>query len=429
MIPEIEKAAAAKIKAFQEEKLKETLHYLDENSPFYKRLFKENKLQISEIKTLEDLQKIPVTTKDHLQKFNDDFICAPKSEIIDYVTTSGTLGDPVTFALTDADLERLAYNEAISFACCGVGKEDTLQLMTTMDRRFMAGLAYFLGARKLGSGIIRVGSGIPELQWDSILKFKPTYLITVPSFLLKLVEYAQQHEIDLQNTGVKAAICIGEPIREQDFSLNILAKKIKKYWDIELFSTYASTEMSTAFNECEMHNGGHHHPELIIAEILDENNLPVSDGEVGELTITTLGVEAMPLLRFKTGDMVQAYNEPCKCGRNTLRLGPVVGRKKQMIKYKGTTLYPPAMYNILNDFSEVESYIIEIFHNELGTDEILIKIASENTSEELLLKIKDHFRAKLRVAPKVEFAAAAEMESIRFPALSRKPVNFLDHRQ
>lgn len=428
MIPKIEKSSIAEIKAFQEEKLKETLRYLNENSPFYKRVFKENNIQISEIKTLEDIQKIPVTTKDHLQKFNDDFICVPKSEIIDYVTTSGTLGDPVTFALTDADLERLAYNEAISFACCGVGKEDTLQLMTTMDRRFMAGLAYFLGARKLGSGIIRVGSGIPELQWDSILKFKPTYLITVPSFLLKLIEYAQQHEIDLQNTGIKAAICIGEPIREQDFSLNILAKKIIKDWDIELFSTYASTEMSTAFNECEKHNGGHHHPELIIAEILDDNNLPVSEGEVGELTITTLGVQAMPLLRFKTGDMVQSYNEPCECGRKTLRLGPVVGRKKQMIKYKGTTLYPPAMYNILNDFSGIESYVIEIFHNELGTDEILIKIASENTSEELLLEIKDHFRAKLRVAPKVEFATSEEVEGLRFPPLSRKPVDLIDRR-
>ncbi len=428
MIPEIEKASAAEIKVFQEKKLKETLHYLNENSPFYKRFFEDHALTISEINSLEDLQKIPVTTKDHLQKFNDDFLCVPKTEIIDYVTTSGTLGDPVIFALTDADLERLAYNEAISFGCCGVGKDDILQLMTTMDRRFMAGLAYFLGARKLGSGIIRVGSGVPELQWDSILKFKPSYLITVPSFLLKLIEYAQQHKIDLKNTGVKAAICIGEPIREQDFSLNILAKKIKKDWDIELFSTYASTEMSTAFNECEMHNGGHHHPELIIAEILDENNLPVSEGEVGELTITTLGVEAMPLLRFKTGDMVQAYNEPCKCGRNTLRLGPVVGRKKQMIKYKGTTLYPPAMFNILNDFPEVESYLIEIYHNELGTDEILIKIASSNSSEEFLLTIKNHFRAKLRVAPKVEFATAAAIESLRFPPLGRKPVNFRDLR-
>ncbi|CAM3261182.1 phenylacetate--CoA ligase family protein [Aequorivita lipolytica] len=429
MTPEIEKASKEEIKTFQEEKLKEMLRYLENNSPFYQRFFKENSIHISEIKTLEDLKKIPVTTKDHLQQFNNDFICVPKSEIIDYVTTSGTLGDPVTFALTDNDLERLAYNEAISFACCGVGKEDTLQLMTTMDRRFMAGLAYFLGARKLGSGIIRVGSGIPELQWDTILKFKPTYLITVPSFLLKLIEYAQQHEIDLKNTGVKAVICIGEPIREQDFSLNILAKKIKKDWDIELFSTYASTEMSTAFNECEIHNGGHHHPELIIAEILDENNLPVSEGEVGELTITTLGVEAMPLLRFKTGDMVQAYNEPCKCGRNTLRLGPVVGRKKQMIKYKGTTLYPPAMYNILNDFSGIENYVIEIFHNELGTDEILIKIAADSISEELLLEIKDHFRAKLRVAPKIEYATLEEIQALRNPPLSRKPIELIDRRK
>lgn len=429
MIPEIEKASRQQIKILQERKLAETLQYLNENSPFYKRIFQEQAIRISEIKTLEDLQMIPVTTKDQLQRFNDDFICVPRAEIIDYVTTSGTLGDPVTFALTDKDLDRLAYNEAISFACCGVGKEDVLQLMTTMDRRFMAGLAYFLGTRKLGAGMVRVGSGIPELQWDSIVKFRPTYLITVPSFLLKLIEYAKQRGIDLKDTGVKAAICIGEPIREQDFTLNILAKKIKKDWDIELFSTYASTEMSTAFNECEFHKGGHHHPELIIVEVLDEENNTVSEGEIGELTITTLGVEAMPLLRFKTGDMVQAYSGACECGRNTMRLGPVVGRKKQMIKYKGTTLYPPAMFNILNDFNEVQAYVIEIYHNDLRTDEITIKINSDNQSEELLLLIKDHFRAKLRVAPKIEFASSEEIQKLRFPPMCRKPMDLIDRRE
>ncbi len=429
MFPPIEKKSPAEIKIFQEEKLKETLHYLKNHSPYYQRFFRENNIDVSHIKKLEDLQKIPVTTKDQLQQFNDDFLCVPRTEIIDYVTTSGTLGDPVTFALTDSDLERLAYNEAISFACCGVQKEDVLQLMTTMDRRFMAGLAYFLGARKLGAGMVRVGSGIPELQWDSILKFKPTYLITVPSFLLKLIEYARQQGIDLKNTGVKAAICIGEPIREEDFSLNILAQKIKVDWNIELYSTYASTEMSTAFNECRFHRGGHHHPELIIVEVLGDDGHLVLPGEVGELTITTLGVEAMPLLRFKTGDMVQAYSGDCPCGRNTLRLGPVVGRKKQMIKYKGTTLYPPAMYNILNHFDQVESYVIEVFHNDLGTDEILIKICSEAVSEELLQQIKDHFRAKLRVAPRVEFSTTEAIRSLNFPPTGRKPVSLIDHRK
>ena len=161
MIPEIEKASKAKIKSFQEEQLKLLLSYLNKQSVFYKQMFKKHQIDINQINFIEDLTKLPTTSKDDLQQFNDDFICVPKKEIIDYVTTSGTLGEPVTFALTDNDLNRLAYNEAISFACAGVTENDTIQLMTTIDRRFMAGLAYFLGARKLGAGIIRVGNGIP----------------------------------------------------------------------------------------------------------------------------------------------------------------------------------------------------------------------------------------------------------------------------
>ncbi|WP_179021023.1 phenylacetate--CoA ligase family protein [Winogradskyella forsetii] len=429
MIPEIEYASKAEINDFQVEKLRELLVYLNSNSTFYKRLFKSHHIDINSINSLEDLAAIPTTSKDDLQKYNDDFICVPKNKIVDFVTTSGTLGEPVIFALTDKDLDRLAYNEAISFACAGVGSDDIIQLMTTIDRRFMAGLAYFLGARKLGAGIIRVGNGIPELQWDSILKFKPTYIIAVPSFLLKLIEYAQQHDIDINASGIKGAICIGESLREQDFSLNTLSKKIKDSWHIELFSTYASTEMNTAFTECEAHQGGHQHPELIITEILDTNNKVVAEGEAGELTITTLGVEGMPLLRFKTGDIVKSHSQKCSCGRNTNRLGPVIGRKKQMIKYKGTTIYPPAMHNVLNDFAEVETYIIELSHNSIGTDEILIKIATLEGTEELLQNIKDHFRAKLRVRPKIEFCAKKEIQRLQFPKMSRKPMMVIDLRK
>ncbi len=428
MIPEIEKQSKSTIKEFQEEKLKLLLVYLQKNSPYYRSLFEKNNLDISAIKTLDDLEQIPVTTKDDLQLHNDDFICVPKNKIIDYVTTSGTLGSPVTVALTDADLDRLAYNEAISFACAGIDKDDVIQLMTTIDRRFMAGLAYFLGIRKLGAGIIRVGAGIPELQWDSILKFEPTYIIAVPSFLLKLIEYADTNGIDYNASSVKGVICIGESLRNQDFTLNLLSKKIKSKWNIDLFSTYASTEMGTAFTECELKQGGHHHPELIIVEVLDDDDNPVIKGEYGELTITTLGVEAMPLLRFKTGDVIKVYDEPCGCGRNTLRLSPVVGRKKQMVKYKGTTIYPPAMYDLLNDFDSVKNYIIEISHNDIGTDEILIKIGTETNSEELLSKVRDHFRAKLRVLPKIEFHDIKEINKLRFPKMSRKPILFIDKR-
>lgn len=426
--PVIERESLGAIKTLQEKLLGDTLLYVSQNSAYYKALFAKENIDIRSIKTIEDLQQLPVTTKDDLQKNNDDFLCVPRNKIIDYCTTSGTLGDPVTFGLTDKDLDRLAYNEAISFDVAGIKEGDVVQLMTTIDRRFVAGLAYFLGLRKLGAGVIRVGAGIPQLQWDSILKYKPNYLITVPSFLLKLIEFAETHGIDYNNSGIKGAICIGEPLRNQDFSMNILSKKITEKWNIQLFSTYASTEMSTAFTECEYFKGGHHHPELIITEVLNDDNLPVKTGESGELTITTLGVEGMPLIRFKTGDIVQLHNEPCECGRNTLRVGPVLGRKQQMIKYKGTTLYPPAMHDVLNHFDRVENHLIEISTNDLGTDEIVIKIASINASEELLHEIKDYFRAKLRVTPKIEFSSSEDLQKIVFPAMSRKPIRFFDLR-
>ncbi|UOK42933.1 MULTISPECIES: phenylacetate--CoA ligase family protein [Flavobacterium] len=428
MIPAIEKATLQEINALQEQKLQETLAYLSEKSPYYKALFAREKIDIQSVKTIKDLQQLPTTSKTDLQVDNDAFFCVPMHEIIDYATTSGTLGSPVTFGLTDKDLDRLAYNEAISFACAGIQKGDVVQLMTTLDRRFMAGLAYFLGLRKLGAGIIRVGAGIPELQWDSILKYKPKYLIAVPSFLLKMIEYAENKGIDYNASSVKGVICIGESLRNQDFSPTVLAEKITSKWNLQLFSTYASTEMSTAFTECEYFQGGHQHPELIITEVLDDNDNPVAEGESGELTITTLGVEAMPLLRFKTGDIVKLHTSPCACGKNTPRVGPVIGRKQHMIKYKGTTLYPPAMHDLLTYFEGVQSHLIEISSNELGTDEILIRIASNNPSEELLNHIKDHFRAKLRVSPKVEFVAKDILNNIIFAPESRKPITFIDKR-
>ncbi|MDV7696373.1 AMP-binding protein [Chryseobacterium soli] len=426
--PSIERSDVQQIKTIQEEKLRELLVYLQNNSPFYQNLFREHDINIHDIQSLEDLQKIPTTTKNDLQEHNHDFFCIPPDKIVDYSTTSGTLGDPVTFGLSDSDLERLAYNEAVSFACAGIQKGDVVQMVTTIDKRFMAGLAYFLGLRKMGASVVRMGPGIPELQWDSIFRYRPKYLITVPSFLLKMIDYAEKHGVDYKNCSVYGAVCIGESIKNQDFTDNILSQKIKEKWNIKLFSTYASTEMSTAFTECEFQVGGHHHPELIITEILDDNGNPVKDGESGELTITTLGVEAIPLLRFKTGDIVKAHYEPCRCGRTTMRLGPVVGRKQQMIKYKGTTLYPPAMTDILNDFNTISCYQIVIQSNELGLDEIIIKVSTEEEHENFVNEVRDHFRAKLRVSPKIEVIDFTVLSKTVFHPNSRKPITFVDLR-
>lgn len=427
-IPEIEKKTIREIKEYQESRLPELLSYLVEKSVFYSELFANNDINIAEIKTLEALTNIPVTTKDDLQKRNNDFLCVQKNKVADFITTSGTMGAPVTFAMTDKDLERLAYNEYISFSCADTTEDDIFQLLVTMDKRFMAGLAYFLGLRKLGAGIIRIGPGLQALQFESIERFSPTGIIIVPSFIPRLIEYAVQNGIDYKNTSIKKAVCIGEPIRNTDFSLNTLGKRITEKWDLKLYSTYASTEMGTAFTECSEGKGGHHHPEMIIVEFLDENNRAVTDGEPGEVTITTLGVEGMPLLRFKTGDICYHYSEPCACGRNTIRLGPVIGRKQQMIKFKGTTLYPPAIYDVLNEIDAIENYIVEVSTNDLGTDEILVKAGCKDKNPKLEKTIKDHFRAKLRVAPEVVFLDPKNILSMQMHGNVRKPIIFIDHR-
>ena len=427
---DIEYKSPQEIKEFQESLLRGQLQYLKSNSRYYSRLFESNGIDVESIKHIEDLAKLPFTEKRDLQLCNNDFLCVPKEEIIDYITTSGTLGDPVTFGCTDGDLSRLAYNEAKSFACAGLGKGSVLQLMTTMDKRFMAGLAYFLGIRELGAGIIRVGNGIPELQWDTIKRLSPDSIMCVPSFILRLIEYAEEHGIDYRKSSVKKIIGIGEGLRNQNLELNLLGSRIHQKWpEVELYATYSSTEMGATFSECQYGAGGHVHPELIIVEIIGENNTPLPDGETGEVVITTLGVEGMPLLRFRTGDIAAKITERCRCGRYSYRLKPLLGRKNNMIKLKGTTLYPPAINDVLDNTPFVENYVVIVRDSIAGTDEVVVRIGTESNNPNLVKELKDRFRSRLRVAPIVELSTPDEIQRINFPAKSRKPIKFIDERQ
>jgi phenylacetate-CoA ligase len=416
------------IRNIQEKKLQDLLVYLKSNSPYYQKIFRQLHINPEQIRQLEDLVLLPATSKEDLQSYNDEFLCVPRSSVIEYTSTSGTLGDPVTIALTEKDLQRLAYNEFKSFSCAGGSPEDLYQLMLTLDRQFMAGMAYYSGIRKLGAGIIRVGPGVPSLQWETIYRLKPTVLVAVPSFILKLIQYASDHSLDLAASSVKSAICIGENIRQTDFSLNVLGKKITEGWNLKLFSTYASTEMQTAFTECEAGRGGHHQPDLVIVELLNEEDHPVQRGEAGEVTITTLGVEGMPLLRYKTGDLCIAHYEPCICGRHTLRLSPVIGRKKQMIKFKGTTLFAPALFDLLAGMEDITDFVAEVFSNEIGTDQVLLHLLPLKYSEESDHRIRAYLQAKLRVTPQIRYVTPEEIQALQFPVAGRKPLKFIDRR-
>ena len=426
----LESASREEISAYQDAALARLLAYLGGHSPFYQRLFAAHGIDVAAIRTTSDLARLPTTTKQDLQLHNWDFLCVPKARVAEYCSTSGTLGRPVTIALTAADLQRLHHNEYLSFRCADGQPDDLYQLMLTLDRQFMAGIAYHGGILKTGAGVIRMGPGNLKSQLDSLLQLAPTVLVAVPSFIVSLIAYAREAGIDLNATAVRRVVCIGESIRQADLQPNALARRITEAWNVRLHATYASTEQQTAFSECGYGAGGHQQPELLIFEILDEQGRVLPAGQPGELTITTLGVEAMPLLRYRTGDICAYYDEPCACGRTTPRLGPILGRRQHLLKLKGTSLYPQAIFGVLNAFGDVAAYVVEATTSDLETDELEISVALRAGADEVavLERLRQALRAGLRVLPPLRVLPLAEVLTRQNPDNQRKPASFIDRR-
>jgi phenylacetate-CoA ligase len=414
------------IKKYQNQKLTELLQYLQNNSGFYRNLFKINNIDINKIRTVEDIKSIPPSTKRDIQLYNWDFLCIPKDRIVEFTSTSGTLGLPVVISLSEKDLQRLAYNELLSFKKMNLTKNDVIQLALTLDKQFMAGMAYYQGSRMLNAAVVRTGPGAPSMQWDTIYRMGTTTIVAVPSFIVKLIEYAELNGIDYAKSPVRQILCIGENIRHPNMELNLIGQRIKNKWDVDLYSTYASTEMQTAFTECHKGLGGHQHCELIITEVLDDFGNRVAEGETGELVVTTLGVEATPLLRYRTGDLCYMTNEPCECGRKSPRISPIVGRKSHMVKLKGTTLYPPVIFEILNLREDIEDYVVEVSSNDLGTDNLTIHIAMKKDSD--IKTIESYLHASLRVRPEIKISDLETLRSMQTSEASRKIAKFLDKR-
>ena len=406
--------------------LNDHLAYLRKNSWYYKDQLVWAGPEASELEELSDIENFPFTEKDDIASRNEDFLCVQMADVRDIVTTSGTLGGSVASYLTEKDLKRLAVNEAGSYKLAGCSETDTFQLLTTIDKRFMAGLAYFLGANELGARMIRSGPGALRLQWESIQRFEPTVLVAVPSFIPRLIQHALENGIDPNKSSVKKIICIGEAIRDEDLKPNYLAERITDQWNVQLFSTYASTEMATAFTECEAGNGAHLQPELMFLEVLDEEGKQVESGKSGEVVVTPLGIEGMPVLRFRTGDICHYYNEPCSCGRTTPRLGPVIGRKQQMVKFKGTSLYPNTIIDELNSMKEVVNFVIEIELNELQQDEVIVRALLKG--EDAQTKVLDQLSDKLRVRPRLILSTSDEINGLKFNENERKPKILIDRR-
>lgn len=424
----LEFAPQERIRQRQDELLRRHVCALAEKSPYYRRLFASCGIYPEAIRGCGDLPLLPFTGKEDLERENREFLCVPEEEIVDLCLTSGTTGAPISLLQTGSDIERVARNEEISFRRMGIGPADRVLIAVALDRCFMAGMAYFLGLTRIGATAIRGGSGsLPHLT-EMVRRQRPTTIVGVPTLLLALADRLQAEGVVPAGTGVRRLVCIGEPVRNRDLRLSPLGERLAERWRAAIFGTYASTEMAAAFSDCEAGRGGHMNPELIVVEIVDDEGRPLPPGEPGEVVATPLQVTGMPLLRFRTGDIAMLHSEPCACGRISPRLGPVLGRKAQMLKVRGTTLFPATVFAVLQEFEKVCGYYLEVFDDFALSDRLRVVVATRDPSLTADV-VAERLSARLRVKPEVVIAAPEEVAARTIQDGQRKPVLFFDHRQ
>lgn len=410
------------IHSLQENLLRKQLRYCAERSPFYREKLAPFGTDFSDFK-LEDLVQLPFTEKSVLSEDPDRFCCVTPEETGEIVFTSGTTGTPAKIIYSSLDMQRLRYNEQRCFTAAGINASDTVLLTCTCDRCFIAGLAYYQGIRSVGATAIRNGLSSLESHLDILKSVKPTVIVGVPSFLKHLGQRAKEMGL---TQSVRKLMCIGEPVRDRNFALAGLGRQIADLWEAQVHSTYASSEIVTSFCECEACSGGHLLPDLVIAEIVDDQGNPLPDGEEGELVLTQLNATGMPLIRFKTGDITFKISDRCKCSRYTPRIGPILGRKSHLLKCKGTSLYPRVIYSVLENSPLIHDFYLEVTGENLS-DKVDAFVALTDPRADLSLLSKQ-LQAACRMTIPLHTVTIEQLREKVF-GRSRKPQRFHDLRK
>ncbi len=399
-----------------------------ERSPFYGEHLRAAGVTPGAVRCTGDLAALPTTSKDELSAAGRSMWAVPATEIVDISTTSGTSGEPTLCPMTEADLRRLAENERLSFTAAGLTPADTALVAVTLDRCFMAGLAYFLGLRALGASVSRVGVGSPALLVDMVRRLEPSTIVGVPSFLERVATWAADEGLDLRGCSVTRLVCIGEPVRAPDLTPTPLAARAAAAWGARLHGSYGMSELAASTCECGIGAGGHSHPSLLHLEILDEQDRPVAPGELGEVVATPIGVEALPLLRYRTGDIASLSWEPCGCGLSTPRLGPIVGRRHQLLKLKGTNVYPAAVQRVLDAQPAVRGYVLVARSDGALSDRLEVLLHLDAPSEDVLPRLRRQLQGALKVTPDLRVVSPAEIALAQQGGVGRKRRIFIDER-
>ena len=425
----VETLNRARLEKMQLAQLKDTIGRAGK-SFYYSKTFKEKGLNVNSVKSLNDINKFPFTNKDDLREhWPYGFIAVPKEELVRMHSSSGTTGRATVVFHTANDIAVWANLLARCMYMAGMRKSDVFQNMMTYGL-FTGGLGFHYGAEKIGALVIPAGAGNSKRQIQLMMDFATTAIHVIPSYALHLSIVFTELKVDpRRDTKVKIAFLGAEPHTEK------MRKKIEEIYGYKAFNSYGLSEMNgpgVAF-ECPYQEGMHIWEDSFLVEIIDPNTLqPVADGVEGELVMTTLRREGMPLLRYRTKDLTRIIPEPCACGRTHRRIERIKGRTDDMLIIKGSNIFPMQIEKKLMEISGVGTNFLIILDREGFNDSLTVKVevnkkyfsGDMQQLDALRKKIVEELKSEILVTPKVDLV---EPDSI--PKGEGKAVRVIDNRK
>ena len=425
--PEFETLSRAEIEALQLQRLKETVAHCM-NSPFYKKRFEEAGLSVDDIQTLADVRKIPFTTKQDLRDtYPFGIASVPLERCTRLHSSSGTTGNPTVILHTAQDLDEWANQVARNLWMVGLRPNDVFQNSSGYGM-FTGGLGFQYGAEKMGMLTVPAAAGNSLRQIKFIKDFGTTAIHAVPSYLTRLKEVMDQEGVDpRRDTNLRVFAIGAEPHSEEQ------RQRIEQMFGVKAYNSFGMSEMcgpGVGF-ECQEQNGLHFWEDYYIVEIVDPETLePVPDGEIGELILTTLRREAMPLLRYRTRDLTRVLGRTCPCGRNHVRLDRMKGRSDDMIVLKGVNIFPIQIEKILMTFPELASNYLITLTTDADNDNMTVEVELEELFTDdytrlqaLTKRIQRALKDEILLTPYVKLVAKGTL-----PVSEGKAVRVVDKR-
>ncbi len=407
---DIETMQRSELEKLQLERLRKTIERAS-NSPYYGKLFAEMGITPDTVQSLNDLSKLPFTTKDDLRaNYPFGMVAIPLEKCVRLHSSSGTTGNPTVVVHSQKDLDEWANQVARCMYMVGLRNTDVFQ-NTSGYGMFTGGLGFQYGAEKLGALTVPAAAGNSKRQIKFIRDFGTTCLHIIPSYATRLAEVMYEEGIDPVKDTALHTICIGaEPHSEEQ------RKRIEKMLGVKAYNCFGMSEMNgpgVAF-ECPEQNGLHIWEDYVIPEIVDPITLqPVPDGQVGELVLTTINREAMPLIRYRTRDLTCFLPGDCPCGRTHRRVARFRGRSDDMVILKGVNFFPIQIEKILMHFKELGSNYLITIETVNSNDEILIEVelndlftddyaVLQQLSRDIIRELKDEllFTPRLKLVAK-----------------------------